>query len=198
MIRLKPWQWVVLASPVIVIVSFFIIATGIQIHQWGINWIWAILVLILLGWRWLLVKWTKPVEQQIETFISQVTQEGDKQENQIVATIGDQETIGKIETILYDIIQETRNDRPFWEDWPTFWQRCESLVSAIAQVYHPEIKYPLLNIYVPQAYGLIRGTVDDLDRWMQKLAPFLNQVSIGQAYQAYEVYGVFGTGVSGY
>ncbi len=188
MIRLKPWQWVVLASPVIVIVSFFIIATGIQIHQWGINWIWAILVLILLGWRWLLVKWTKPVEQQIETFISQVTQEGDKQENQIVATIGDQETIGKIETILYDIIQETRNDRPFWEDWPTFWQRCESLVSAIAQVYHPEIKYPLLNIYVPQAYGLIRGTVDDLDRWMQKLAPFLNQVSIGQAYQAYEVY----------
>ena len=188
MIRLKPWQWVVLASPVIIIVSFFIIVAGIQIHQWGINWIWAIFVLILLGWRWLLVKWTKPVEQQIETFISQITQEGDNQENQIAATVSDQETISKIETILYNIIQETRNDRPFWEDWPTFWQRCESLVSAIAQVYHPEIKYPLLNIYVPQAYGLIRGTVDDLDRWMQKLAPFLNQVSIGQAYQAYEVY----------
>ncbi|MDJ0580023.1 GTPase [Crocosphaera sp.] len=188
MIRLKPWQWVVLASPVIIIVSFFIIVAGIQIHQWGINWIWAVFVLILLGWRWLLVKWTKPVEQQIETFISQITQEGDNQENQIAATVDDQETISKIETILYNIIQETRNDRPFWEDWPTFWQRCESLVSAIAHVYHPEIKYPLLNIYVPQAYGLIRGTINDLDRWMQKLAPFLNQVSIGQAYQAYEVY----------
>ncbi len=61
MIRLKPWQWVVLASPVIIIVSFFIITTGIQIHQWGINWIWGIFILILLGWRWLLVKWTKPV-----------------------------------------------------------------------------------------------------------------------------------------
>ncbi|MGK7882193.1 MAG: GTPase family protein, partial [Crocosphaera sp.] len=188
MIRLKPWQWVVLASPVIIIVSFFIIVAGIQIHQWEINWIWAVFVLVLLGWRWLLVKWTKPVEQQIETFISQITQEGDNQENQIAATVDDQETISKIETILYNIIQETRNDRPFWEDWPTFWQRCESLVSAIAHVYHPEIKYPLLNIYVPQAYGLIRGTINDLDRWMQKLAPFLNQVSIGQAYQAYEVY----------
>jgi predicted GTPase len=35
---------------------------------------------------------------------------------------------------------------------------------------------------------LIRGTVDDLDRWMQKLSPGLNQVSIAQAYQAYQVY----------
>lgn len=50
------------------------------------------------------------------------------------------------------------------------------------------MQYPLLNIYVPQAYGLIRGTVDDLDQWMQKLSPALNQVTIGQAYQAYEVY----------
>jgi uncharacterized protein len=50
------------------------------------------------------------------------------------------------------------------------------------------VKYPLLNIYVPQAYGLIRGTVDDLDQWVQKLSPALNQVTVGQAYQAYEVY----------
>ncbi len=188
MMRLKPWQWVVLASPVIIIVSFFIITTGIQIHQWGINWIWGIFILILLGWRWLLVKWTKPVEQQIATFLHQVTQEADNQENQIVATVGDQETISKIEAILYNIIQETRNDRPFWEDWPTFWQRCESLVTAIAHVYHPEIKYPLLNIYIPQAYGLIRGTINDLDRWMGKLSPLLNQVTIAQGYQAYQVY----------
>jgi len=30
--------------------------------------------------------------------------------------------------------------------------------------------------------------MDDLDRWMQKLSPALNQVTVGQAYQAYEVY----------
>ncbi|NJR74973.1 MAG: GTPase family protein, partial [Scytonema sp. CRU_2_7] len=38
------------------------------------------------------------------------------------------------------------------------------------------------------AYTLIRGTVDDLDQWMQKLSPILNQVTVGQAYQAYEIY----------
>jgi predicted GTPase len=62
------------------------------------------------------------------------------------------------------------------------------MVVAVAHVYHPEVKYPLLNIYVPQAYGLIRGTVDDMDRWMQQLSPVLNQVTVGQAYQAYEIY----------
>ncbi|MGK7955875.1 MAG: GTPase family protein [Crocosphaera sp.] len=188
MIKFKPWQWIVLTSPLIVIVSFLIVAAGLQIHQWGINWIWGIFILMLLGWRWLLVKWTKPVEEQIETLITEVTEEVDKEQQKITATVGDPEIINKIETILYDLIQETRNDPPLWEDWSLFWQRCQNLVNAIAQVYHPEIKYPLLNIYIPQAYGLIRGTVDDLDRWMQKLAPFLNQVSIAQAYQAYEVY----------
>ncbi|MEL4894419.1 GTPase family protein [Crocosphaera sp. Alani8] len=188
MIRLKSWQWFVLGSPLIIIVGFFVIATGLQIHQWGINWIWGIFILILLGWRWLLVKWTKPVEAQIETLIAEVSQEVDYQQNQIPTTIEGEETISKIETILNNIVQETRSDRPFWEDWATFWQRCQDLVTAIAQIYHPEIKYPLLNIYIPQGYGLIRGTVDDLDRWMQKLSPVLNQVSIGQAYQAYEVY----------
>ncbi len=188
MIKLKSWQWLVLASPLIIIISFFIIVAGIKIHEWGINWIWAIFILILLGWRWLLVKWTKPVEQQIETLITQVTQEIDREQDDIIATIENQETIQKIETILYNIINETRDDLPFWEDWTTFWQRCQDLVTAIAQVYHPEIKYPLLNIYIPQAYGLIRGTVDDLDHWMQKLSPVLNQVTIAQGYQAYEVY----------
>jgi hypothetical protein len=62
------------------------------------------------------------------------------------------------------------------------------VVAAIARIYHPEVKYPLLNIYVPQAYSLIRGTVDDMDRWMQQLSPALSQVTVGQAYQAYEVY----------
>jgi hypothetical protein len=30
--------------------------------------------------------------------------------------------------------------------------------------------------------------VDDLDQWIQKLSPALNQVTVGQAYQGYEVY----------
>ena len=50
-----------------------------------------------------------------------------------------------------------------WEDWATFWARCQELIVAIAKIYHPEVKYPLLNIYVTQAYGLIRGTTDDMD-----------------------------------
>jgi hypothetical protein len=85
-------------------------------------------------------------------------------------------------------LKTAQSDRPIWEDWQTFWQRCQDLVSAIAHVYNPEVKYPLLNIYVPQAFGLIRGTVDDLDRWIQQLSPALAQVTIGQAYEAYGVY----------
>ncbi len=59
---------------------------------------------------------------------------------------------------------------------------------GIAHIYNPEVKYPLLSIYIPQVYGLIRGTVDDMDKWMQKLSPVLNQVSVGKVYQSYEVY----------
>ena len=58
----------------------------------------------------------------------------------------------------------------------------------MATIYHPEVKYPLLNIYVTQAYGLIRGTTDDMDAWMQKLAPALDRVTIAQTYEAYETY----------
>jgi predicted GTPase len=92
------------------------------------------------------------------------------------------------EAALQKILVTAKDDRPLWEDWATFWQRCQELVVAIASIYHPEDKYPLLNIYIPQAYSLIRGTVDDLDQWIQKLSPALNQLTVGQAYQAYEVY----------
>ena len=94
----------------------------------------------------------------------------------------------KADAAVRDIIAAAEDDLPIWEDWPTFWQRCQQVVGAIAHLYHPEVKYPLLNIHIPQAYGLIRGTVDDMDQWMEKLSPVLNQVSVGQAYQAYEVY----------
>ncbi|MGL5082227.1 MAG: GTPase family protein [Microcoleaceae cyanobacterium] len=187
MMRLKPWQWVVLILPIGFIVAFLLGAAGWQIHEWGLSWIWAIFTLVLVGWRWLLVKWTKPIAAQLATAVAEVDQEI-KAQTLEMAALPQHEAVSKLEIALQGILNETRNDPPVWEDWGTFWQRCQTVVVEVAQVYHPEVKYPLLNIYVPQAYGLIRGTVDETDRWMQKLSPTLNQVTVGQAYQAYEVY----------
>jgi uncharacterized protein len=183
MVRFKTWQWVILATPIAIIVTFLLIAAGSQIHQWKLNWIWGVFILLFVGWRWLLVKWTQPAIEQVEAVIEEVNQELESETN--TATLP---TSNKADEVLQEILKTAQNDRPIWEDWQTFWQRCQNLIVAIAQIYHPEVKYPLLNIYIPQAYGLIRGTVDDMDRWMQKLSPALNQVTVGQAYQAYEVY----------
>lgn len=188
MVRLKLWQWAVLALPIAAIVGFLLISAGFKIHEWGINWIWAVFTLVFVGWRWLLVKWTQPAVAQLEAVMAQVSQELAASVEAPTGSPTEREVITKVETALQEILQTAQGDRPIWEDWQTFWQRCQSLVAAIAHIYYPEVKYPLLNIYVPQAYGLIRGTVDDLDQWMQKLSPALNQVTIGQAYQAYEVY----------
>ncbi|AFY99807.1 GTPase family protein [Calothrix sp. PCC 6303] len=184
MIRLKPWQWLVLALPVATIVTFLMVAAGMQIHTWGVNWIWAIFTVIFVGWRWLLVKWTKPALLQVESVVAEVNRELEAD----FATSPSGSNTKQAETILQDILVAAQNDLPIWEDWLTFWQRCQQLVTNISQIYHPEVKYPLLNIHIPQAYGLIRSTVDDTDLWMQKLSPVLNQVTIGQAYQGYEVY----------
>lgn len=188
MVRLKLWQWAVLALPIAAIVGFLLVSAGFKIHEWGINWIWAVFTLVFVGWRWLLVRWTQPAVAQLEAVMAQVSQELAASVETPTGSPTEREVITKVEAALQEILQTTQNDRPIWEDWQTFWQRCQSLVAAIAHIYNPEVKYPLLNIYVPQAYGLIRGTVDDLDQWMQKLSPALNQVTIGQAYQAYEVY----------
>lgn len=187
MVRLKLWQWVVLAAPIAFIIIFLLVSAGSQIHAWGINWIWAVFTLIFVGWRWLLVKWTRPEVEQLEAALAQVSEElaATAETNQLPA--GDDAT-SQAQAVLNEVLQAAQNDRPIWEDWSTFWTRCQNLVVAIAHIYHPEVKYPLLNIYITQAYGLIRGTVDDLDQWMQKLSPALNQVTVGQAYQAYEVY----------
>jgi hypothetical protein len=186
MVRLKLWQWVVLATPIASIVGFFLVAAGLQIHEWRVNWIWAVFIFIFVGWRWLLVRWTRPAVVQVEAAIAEVSKELESfsEDSQLPTT----DSTKKADTTLQEILATAQSDRPLWEDWQTFWQRCQDLVVAIAQIYHPEVKYPLLNIYIPQAYGLIRGTVDDLDRWMQKLSPALNQVTVGQAFQAYEVY----------
>lgn len=184
MIRLKSWQWFILATPIIVLITFFVVATGLQIHAWGINWIWAIFVAIFVGWRWLLVKWTKPMFPKVENIISEV------QQDLKTATFKNDnpEIIPKLEEALQTIIVKTREDAPIWEDLQLFFQRCQDLVTSIAKIYHPEVEYPLLNIYIPQAYGLIRGTVDDMDKWMKQLSPALNQVTIAQGYQGYQLY----------
>ena len=184
MVSIKPWQLAILILPIATIVIFLLVAAGSQIHDWGINWIWGVVVLVFAVWRWLLVKWTKPALNELQSAMDEINQE--LAETPEIEATGDKSE--QINALLTEITIKTRSDAPFWSDWQTFWQRCQELVSAIAQVYNPEVKRPLLNIYIPQAYGLIRGTVDDTDRMMQKLSPVLNRVSIGQAYETYETY----------
>ena len=186
MIRLKLWQWIILVSPIAVIISFLLISAGTQIHTWGLSWIWALFTFVFVGWRWLLVRWTKPAVNQIEAVLAEVREELETTpENNLIRGT---DTTKEVETALQNILTAAANDLPIWEDWQTFWKRCQDLVVAISHIYNPEVKYPLLNIYIPQVYGLIRGTVDDMDQWMQKLSSVLNQVTVGQAYQTYEVY----------
>ena len=185
MVSIKPWQIVVLVLPIAAIIIFLLVAAGSQIHDWGLNWIWGVVVVVFTLWRWLLVKWTKSPLAEMEEAIAEIKEELSAQDSELnVATDREQQ----INAALQQVIAKTKLDEPMWSDWQTFWQRCLELVSAIAHTYNPEVKRPLLNIYLPQAYGLIRGTVDDTDRAMQKLAPVLNRVSIGQAVEAFEVY----------
>ncbi len=184
MVRLQLWQWLVLGLPIASIVGFLLVAAGMQIHEWRLNWIWAVFTVTLVIWRQLLVKWTKPLLIQVDEVVAEISRDLELQ--------GDTVAVGtrasQVETALKEVLEASQNDVAIWEDIQTFWQRCLDLVAAIARIYYPDVKYPQLNIYVPQAYGLIRGTVDDMDSWMQKLSPALNQVSIAQAYEAYEVY----------
>lgn len=187
MVRLERWQWLVLAAPIAAIVIFVLVAAGRQIQTWGISWIWGVFILALALWRWLLVRWTQPAIEQVEAAIDRANAELESLTESATPMAGTP-SLQRAETALQQILTTARADRPIWEDWQTFWQRCQEVVVAISGIYHPEVKYPLLNIYVPQAYGLIRGTVDDMDRWMQQLGPALNQATVGQAVQAYEVY----------
>lgn len=189
MMRFKLWQWVILILPIAIIVSFLMLAAGLQIHQWGLNWIWGVFTLLLVGWQRVLVQWTRPVIAQVEAVVAEVSQELEAAEPIALSTIpptGNAAT--QAEAALQKILKTAQEDRLIWEDWQTFWTRCQELVVAIAHIYYPDVKYPLLNIYIPQAYGLLRGTIDDLDQWMQKLSPVLNQITIGQTVEAYEVY----------
>jgi uncharacterized protein len=184
--RFKPWQWAILVLPIASIVIFLLVAAGVKIHEWGVNWIWAVFSVAILGWRWLLVKWTQPSLAPVETVLGTVSQE--LRQTIVDVTPAGSDTVDLVTTALQQTLTESQLDRPMWEDWETFWQRCQTLIVAIAKIYHPEVKYPLLNIYVTQAYGLIRGTTDDMDAWMQKLSPALDRVTISQTYEAYETY----------
>ena len=184
MVNIKPWQIVVLVFPIAAIIIFLLVAAGSQIHDWKINWIWGVVILVFAIWRWLLVKWTKSPLAEMEEAIAEINQELSGN-NELKATADKEQ---QINAALQQVIAKTQTDEPIWSDWQTFWQRCLELVSAIAQAYNPEVKRPLLSIYIPQAYGLIRGTVDDTDRMMQKLSPVLNRVSVGQGVEAFEVY----------
>ena len=194
-IRIKPWQIAVLIAPVALIVIFLLVAAGAQIRAWGINWIWGVVIFVLLGWRWLLVTWTRPAIAQAEALVSEVTAEIDAAtqaaESEVAglkASSPETSDQVRVNNAIAQILTDAQDDPPIWDDWSLFWQRCLALVTAISQIYHPEVKRPLLNIYVPEAYGLIRGTVDDTDRMMQKLSPVLGQVSIGQMVEGVEVY----------
>ena len=186
--RLKRWQWIVLATPIALIVGFLITLAGLKIHEWGINWIWAVFIFLFVGWRWLLVHWTRSAVQEVQAILADVNDDMTAAMSDLKAASSNDTTLKQAERALQKILDDAKNDPPVWEDWATFWERCRSVVVDVAHLYHPDVKYPLLNIYVPQAYGLIRGTVDDMDRWMQQLSPVLNQVTVGQTYQAYEMY----------
>ncbi|MGB3615310.1 MAG: GTPase [Elainellaceae cyanobacterium] len=176
MVRLSRWQWAVLIAPIALAVGVVLVAAGWQLQHWGISWVWAIIILVLVAWRWLLVWWTRPTDTVSTGSLTEETPAALENESEAVREV------------LAQTLAAAQADPPLWEDWGLFAQRCQSLVTAIAHLYHPDAQYPMLNIYVPQAYGLIRGTVDDVDRWMQQLSPVLGKVTVGQAYQGYRFY----------
>ena len=184
---LKTWQLVILVIPIALPIIFLLVAAGVQIHQWNINWIWAIFLLLFVVWRSLLARWTKPAITQLESIVEELDRETKNSlENNILKS--EDRASQQVAESVQNIIDRSLTDDVIWQDWQTFLTRCQEVIVAVAKAYHPEVKRPILNIYIPQAYGLIRGTVDDTDRWIAKLSPALNQVSIGQVYEAIETY----------
>ncbi|BFM39770.1 GTPase [Synechocystis sp. LKSZ1] len=179
-IRFQRWQWFLLMAPPAGVIVFLLVAASYQIHAWGLNWIWAVILLILVPWRWLLVRWTAPMA------LNQSFGQPDVPTLDLPPDEG--QILPQIEAGLRGILQQAQADPPLWQDLSIFGQRCQAVITLVAQAHHPGVKYPLLNIYLPDAYQLLRGTVDDLDRWVATLSPALNQVTLGQAYQSYEVY----------
>jgi hypothetical protein len=187
MIRLRPWQWAVLALPLAAIVGFMVTAAGLQIHAWGLNWIWAVMVIVLVGWRWLLARWTRPTLAQMESALTQARDELAVEVETDTAT--GSPAAQAAEAALERILAQAQADPPLWEDW-------NPLLGPLSR--GDRCRYPGLpprrqvspaeHLPVPDAYGLMRGTVDDVDRWIENLTPVLGQVTLGQAVQGYELY----------
>lgn len=188
MVKLQPWQWGVIALPILLSGGFLLAAAAVQIHAWGLNWIWGVFIVLMVSWRWLLVRWTRPAISALQSTVADMEGELTAAIEATEASSHDPGAGRQAAAELETILAAAHQDPPLWEDWNPFWQRCREVVTAVAGAYYPEVKYPLLNIYIPDAYGLIRGTVDDVDDWMHRLSPVLGQVSVGQAVQAYEVY----------
>lgn len=180
MMPVRAWQWGVLILPWVTIAGGLLLAAGWQIHTWGINWVWGIITLLLLGWRWLLVRWTQPplTGEALAATLKLDTPE----------PLAEDERSERVRAILHEVLTTAQGDPPLWEDWTSFWQRCQTLVQGIAAVYHPQEEHPWLNITLPQAYGLIRGTVDDCDRWIAELSPMIARLTVAQTYRGYQVY----------
>lgn len=187
MVRLQAWQWIILVLPILSILGFLGVAAGLQIHQWRLSWIWAVVILVFLGWQFLLVRWLhlpEKIAAEATEFIKNSSPHPDLDSTQGESNVLFQQAEGEIHKILV----AARQDVLPWEDWAQFFRRCQSLIEAVAHIYFPSAKRPFLNIYVPQAYSLLRGTVEDVDQWMHQLSPVLGQVTLGQAYEAYETY----------
>ncbi len=184
MLNLRRWQWFVLAVPPLGLLGGGAILAGVQLHAWGLSWIWAIVAIASILWRWLFSQWSKPDPSVLEENLAAVRSQLQDTLSETAQTVPTEE----LEAVLQRTLETSSADLPLWEDWQTFTQRCQTMIRDIARLYHPEEKYPLLNIYVPQAYGLIRGTVDDLDRYMSVAAPALNKVTVAQVYQTYQTY----------
>ncbi len=111
MIQLKRWQWIILATPVAAVLIFLLVAAGWQIHQWNINWIWGIFTLVIVGCQWLLVRWTRPMVEEMENVVAEVEQE-------LAATITTTSTLDNqtknLETTIQQVLKASRNDPPFW------------------------------------------------------------------------------------
>jgi uncharacterized protein len=184
MASLNRWQLILILFPPTTIVVAVIVIASWQLHTWGLSWLWAVLIIVGVAWRVLLARWLRSLTPLSGSPDSATELLREMQAAVATATVEP----GDIEAVLAAVVAQSRSDLPIWEDWNTFWFRCQTLVSDIAHLYHPTVKYPLLNIYITQGYGLIRGTVDDLDRWLHQLSPLLNQLTIGQLYETYERY----------
>ena len=172
MTRLTPLRALVLLGPPLGLAIALVTLAALQLNAWQLNWVWALVGLGVLVWRWSVARLLRAEAPVVVDLPVQGL---------------DAAQAERARVLLRDCIEASRGEVPVWEDWEGFWRRCLALVTAIADLCHPEADRPLLQIRVGQAYGLLRGTVDDLDRWMAQLGPQLDRVTVGQAVQAYEL-----------